>query len=91
MQRGPCGPPRAKNGLALRARRALRRRLTAWGGGAPGCAVGGLTRSRSHRRQRLVQVFQQVVDVLDANRQPHHVGLDAGFGQLGGIELAVGG
>ena len=30
-QRSPLGPPRAKKGLALRARRAERRRATAWG------------------------------------------------------------
>ena len=30
-QRSALEPPRAKNGLELRARRAVRRRLTAWG------------------------------------------------------------
>jgi hypothetical protein len=31
QQRSPLMPPRAMNGLALRARRSVRRRETAWG------------------------------------------------------------
>lgn len=43
------------------------------------------------RSQRLLQICLQVIDMLDANRQAHHVLRDAGFGQFGRIELAVGG
>ncbi len=38
-QRSPRGPPRARNGLELRARRALRRRETAWGARSSGACV----------------------------------------------------
>jgi len=46
-QRSALEPPRAKNGLALRASRALRRRLTACG-----AACKGILKNVSVRRRR---------------------------------------
>ena len=43
----------------------------------------------SDRAQRLLQIGQQVVDVLDAHRQPHHVNADPGLGQFVRAELTV--
>jgi len=45
----------------------------------------------SDRGQRLLQVGDDVVDVLDADRQAHHVGRYAGLGQFRRRQLAVGG
>ena len=45
----------------------------------------------SHLRQGLVQIGQQIVDVLDTDRQAHGFLAHAGLLQLFGIELAVGG
>ena len=50
------------------------RRDVAWLGSQP----------RSNRRQRLVQIGQQVVNVLNAHTQPHRVLGHAGFDQLFG-------
>jgi hypothetical protein len=44
-----------------------------------------------HRCQRLLQVGPQIIDMLDADGQAHHVGTDACLGQFGRVELAVGG
>ena len=41
--------------------------------------------------ERLVQVLDDVVDVLDADREPHQILGDAGGCELLGRELAVGG
>jgi hypothetical protein len=40
-------------------------------------------------RKRLVDVPEDVVDVLEADREPHHVGRHAGGELLGVVELAV--
>ena len=57
---------------------------------------GTSTHSPSHnlfcrRRQRLVQVPEDVFDVLQADAQADEVGADTGCGHLLGRQLAVGG
>src|SRR5690606_17654367 len=57
-----------------------------------GCARDAPRRCRIQPlslRQRLLQVFEQVIDVLDAERQAHHAFGDARFGQFVGVELPV--
>jgi hypothetical protein len=46
-------------------------------------------RAASDRGECLVQIFQQIVDVLDADRQADHAFRYAGLGQLLRVELAV--
>jgi hypothetical protein len=45
--------------------------------------VGGQAAGQSGGVQRLFQVGEQVVDMLDADRQPDHVFRDAGLDQFG--------
>ena len=52
-------------------------------------ADGFVLRAVSDLVQRLHQVGLQIVDVLDANRQSHHVLAHPRLGQFGRIELAV--
>ena len=56
-------------------------------------AQGGLLArpSRLNLGQGLLQICLQVIDVFNAHRQAHHAFRDASLGQLGGIQLAVGG
>ena len=62
-------------GSARRARRSVRPPPRPYVGRG---TLGG-ARTASHRLQRLLQVGDDVGDVLDADRQPHHVGPGAGL------------
>ena len=76
------------NGPALR--RGLNSRTRAQSG--EGFSIAGWYLSRPEflgRCQRLFEICEQVVDVLDSDRQPHHVRTDTRPFQFGRIQLAV--
>ena len=51
-----------------------------------GVRVGG----SAGRGERLIDIGNDVVDMFDADRQPHHVLADPGRGQFLGTQLTVG-